>query len=75
MLLGVTIVLIVMLWEYWETGFTAFIPDKITRDGFGVPCRLSGTNLALHPPFVMDLLTEWARSACRDADRSTHPPH
>jgi hypothetical protein len=24
---------------------------------------------------VMDLLTEQARSACRDADRSTHPPH
>src|ERR1700683_3769753 len=23
---------------------------------------------------VMDLLTERARSACRDADRSTHPP-
>jgi hypothetical protein len=24
---------------------------------------------------VMDPLTERARSACRDADRSTHPPH
>ena len=24
---------------------------------------------------VMDLLTEWARSACRDADRSTPPSH
>src|SRR5271170_1839802 len=24
---------------------------------------------------VLDLLTERARSACRDADRSTHPPH
>src|SRR6267378_5882949 len=24
---------------------------------------------------VMDLLTERARSACLDADRSTHPPH
>lgn len=44
MLLGVTIVLIVMLWEYWETGFTAFIPDRITRDGFGVPCRLLSTD-------------------------------
>src|ERR1700733_1442196 len=24
---------------------------------------------------VMDLLTEQAGSTCRDADRSTHPPH
>ena len=26
-------------------------------------------------PAVMELLTEWARSACQDADRGTHPSH
>src|SRR6266853_2695742 len=39
----------------------------------------SKTNRRAHTPWikteVMDLLTERARSACRDADRSTHPPH
>src|SRR5947208_13263063 len=39
----------------------------------------SKTNRRAHTPSikteVMDLLTELASSACRDADGSTHPPH
>src|SRR5271170_3588879 len=45
----------------------------------GRKLTLNLTKRRAHTPsiktVVMDLLTEQARSACRDADRSTHPPH
>ena len=40
---------------------------------------LNLTKRRTHTPSIktalMGLLTEWARSACRDADRGTHPTH
>jgi len=56
-----------------------FARQMLDKPNAAAHCNVPHSTRDAHTPSiktaVMDLLTEQARSACRDDDRSTHPPH